>query len=297
MSAWWTGAALGFDFESDGPVPTEARAIECGLVLVTPGNPPQEMGTLIQPERDIPQEAIDVHHITTERAKEEGQLREVAIAQIAMSIAELAGEHVPVVCHNAPYDLTLLDREMRRLGIGRLDVEVGSGLVLMWIGGGQFGPFPVIDTLVLDKAVDPYRRGKRKLEVTAEHYGVPMQEGSAHGATADVYAALRIAWRMSTLGDMAADYIARNGEDPMVLRMHPLMKLYGGRRDPLDFARAFGSLAVMSLTDLHTAQVGWKAEQQRSLRDYFAKQGNKEAASSVSEAWPLEPMGDDDGAE
>jgi DNA polymerase-3 subunit epsilon len=50
---------------------------------------------------------------------------------------------------------------------------------------------PVIDPLVIDKAVDTYRRGKRTLSVAAEHYGVALDD--AHDAGADAIAAGRVA--------------------------------------------------------------------------------------------------------
>jgi 8-oxo-dGTP pyrophosphatase MutT (NUDIX family) len=49
----------------------------------------------------------------------------------------------------------------------------------------------VIDPLVIDKAVDRYRKGKRTLEVTAERYGVSLE--GAHDAGADAIAAGRVA--------------------------------------------------------------------------------------------------------
>jgi DNA polymerase-3 subunit epsilon len=198
---WWTGAALGFDTETDGPEPTEARIITGAMVLVTPGNEPNAMELMIQPERDIPQDAIDVHGITTERATQEGALREVGIAQIAATIGELACPEIPMVGHNVSYDLTLLDRELRRLELGCLVIEDKNhplgGSVVMLIGNKPVTRFYVIDTMVIDKAVDRYRPGKRKLAVTAEHYGVPMAEGSAHGATAT--GRIQTRWRSRSL--------------------------------------------------------------------------------------------------
>lgn len=250
---WWTGAALGFDTETDGPIPTEARIITAAMVLVTPGNPPNEMELMVQPEREIPEGAVKVHGITTERAMAEGQLREVAIPMIAATIGELANADIPVVCHNAPYDLTLLDREMRRLGVGRLEIErnvfATLGMVNLFIGADLVTTFPVLDTMVLDKACDRYRRGSRKLIYTAKHYGVPMAEGSAHGAQADTIAALRIAIAIANSGHFADK----------------------------------------SLINLNAAQAQWKAEQQRGLRQHFMETGKGDPAT-VSEWWPLEPV-------
>lgn len=290
---WWTGAALGLDFETDGPEPTEARIITCAMVLVTPGNPANPMELMIQPERDIPQGAIDVHGITTERAMAEGVMRQVGIAQIATTIAELANEHIPVVGHNVSYDLTLLDREMRRLGIGCIGVDRETGLVWLEIAGSQVTRFAVIDTYVLDKAVDPYRKGKRKLAVTAEHYGVPMAEGSAHGATADVFASLRIAYKIHQRSLAAADYFDRYHESdkPLSFQTHPFMRHYAGRRNPLDIVRSFATLSTLSLPDLHAHQVRWAAEQAEGLREYFMKSGTGDPAG-VSGDWPIRKLSD-----
>jgi DNA polymerase-3 subunit epsilon len=78
------------------------------------------------------------------------------------------------VAYNAPYDLTLLNRESMRHGIPPL-----------------VAPAPVIDPLVIDKGVDRYRKGKRTLEVTSAFYGVSLDD--AHDSGADAIAAGRVA--------------------------------------------------------------------------------------------------------
>src|SRR3982751_6085970 len=180
---WWTGQAIGLDFETDGPIPTEARAITCAMVRIDNGMAPEDLEVMIQPEREIPAEATAVHGITTERARAEGQMRGGDSAPIGATLAEVAGPDIPVVGHNVgSYDLTLLDREMRRTGVGFLELDPGNSFVMMVGTDGKVigRQFPVIDTYVLDKAVDKYRKGKRRLEPTAAFYGVPMAEGAAH---------------------------------------------------------------------------------------------------------------------
>jgi DNA polymerase III subunit epsilon len=282
---WWSGAALGFDTESDGPEPREARIITGALVYVSPGNAPVEMEQMIQPERDIPAEATAVHGITTERAMAEGVLREVGVAQIVATIAEIASPDIPVVGHNASYDLTLLDREMRRLGIGFLELDPGNSFVMMVGADGKVigRQFPVIDTYVLDKAVDRYRPGKRKLEVTARHYGVPMAEGTAHGATADVIASLRIAITIASRTQWGYD---------------DLVNCYQDRRYPGEFAKAYRKLGEMSPAELHCAQVTWAAEQADGLREHFRQHPEKGVdPDDVSGDWPLRVMTEDEMTE
>ncbi len=49
----------------------------------------------------------------------------------------------------------------------------------------------VIDPLVLDKALDRYRRGSRKLADVCAHYGITLD--NAHDASADTLAAIALA--------------------------------------------------------------------------------------------------------
>ncbi|NDH65832.1 MAG: hypothetical protein EBY26_05600 [Microbacteriaceae bacterium] len=96
---------------------------------------------------------------------------------MAEVLAKLSGffeAGIPVVAYNAPYDFTILHYEALRNGLTPLD-----------------NPSPVIDPLVIDKFLDRYRGGKRRLELTAAHYDVELTD--AHNATADAVAAGRVA--------------------------------------------------------------------------------------------------------
>lgn len=84
----------------------------------------------------------------------------------------------PVVVMNAPFDFTILDREMRRLH--------GHGIEITGT---------VIDPMVIDRALDPYRPGKRTLTDLCRHYQVKID--GAHNATADALAAARVAYRLA----------------------------------------------------------------------------------------------------
>jgi DNA polymerase-3 subunit epsilon len=275
---WWTGKALGFDLETDGRDPADARIITAATVRIGDGAP-EEHEVLVQPERDIPAEATSVHGITTEHAREHGKLREAAIPAIAATMAEALGPEVPMVGHNASYDLTVLDREMRRTGVGRLETDRAAGHQVVLILGRQTAAvFPVIDTYVLDKAVDRYRPGKRRLEVAAAHYGVAMAEGSAHGATADVVASLRIAITIANRCGMES--------------LDEIAALYADRKYPKGVARAFYEVGEMTLSDLHAAQVRWAREQAVGLKEHFIKQGKTQDAATVDGSWPLRTLTD-----
>ena len=174
MSSW--GDRLGvFDLETTGvDVDTSRIVSACIAVLDEDGRLVSRWDWLADPGIEIPEGASAVHGITTERARAEGRPATVVIAEIAQTLRVLFDSGIPVTVYNAPYDLTLLDRECRRHGLAALE-----------------GTMPVIDPLVIDKAVDRYRKGKRTLEVTAELYEVPLDD--AHDAGADAIAAGRVA--------------------------------------------------------------------------------------------------------
>lgn len=274
MSAWWDGAAVLWDLESDGVDPTAARIITACVAEIAPGLPPKVTNYMAQTERPIPAEASAVHGISTDHADEHGRPREEVVAEIATHLATAGRTLRVVVGHNiGHYDLTLLDRELRRLGIGSLGTERDT--VTVRIDGRQAGAFHVIDSLVLDKHVDPYRRGKRQLPVTAEHYGVPLR-GDAHTADADALASGRIVWA-----------IAKRCEEPSAT----LFERYRDRRKPEEIVKQFYALGPLTLPQLHRAQIGWATEQADGLRKYFTTNPGTGDPAGVTGDWPLQPIG------
>ncbi len=174
MTYWDTRLAV-FDLETTGVDTDTARIVSaCIAVLEPDGSLHEQWNWLADPEVEIPEGASAVHGISTEQAREEGRTAETVAGEITATIRTLLALGIPLVVYNAPYDLSLLDRECRRHRIEPL----GS-------------PSPVIDPLVIDKAVDKYRKGKRTLVAAAERYGVNLDD--AHDAAADAIAAGRVA--------------------------------------------------------------------------------------------------------
>lgn len=176
---WHTGPMLGFDLETTGVDVETARIVTASLVVVGDGDTRTDH-YLIDPGIEIPAEAAAIHGITTDKARNEGMQPQEALGLVAHAIAMSHKAMRPLVAYNAAYDLTVLDRDLRRNGLGPLS---------------EYGP--VIDPFVIDRHVDPYRKGKRTLGVTCEHYRVVLD--NAHDSTADALAALRLAWRMGCM--------------------------------------------------------------------------------------------------
>jgi DNA polymerase-3 subunit epsilon len=178
---------LGFDIESTGVSAEDDRIVSASLVNVIPGQGRLAETVYINPGVPIPQGAVDIHGITNEWIQQNGEAPATGVETVTLVLAAVLRDHdQPIVGHNVVYDLTMLDRECRRHGVVPLCDRVD-----VW---------PVIDTLVLDKAVDRFRKGTgmRKLEAIAQLYNVP-RIGQAHTSEADAYTALAVAYRIGTM--------------------------------------------------------------------------------------------------
>lgn len=180
----WRDSLTAFDLETDSPNPEDARIVTACVGSTVGGWKAREW--LLQPERPIPDGAAAIHGVTTEMARLDGIDRETGIDQIRDALMSAWQSGAVVVIYNAPFDTTTLDREARRLGLGGLDL---AG--------------PVVDPLVIDKAIDRYRRGSRKLADVAAHYGVATE--AAHDAAGDALTAAWIAYKLAGHPDVPSD--------------------------------------------------------------------------------------------
>ncbi|OIJ63061.1 3'-5' exonuclease [Streptomyces mangrovisoli] len=177
---WHRELLIGFDLETTGTDPREARIVTAAVIEFKDGAPLGRREWLADPGVEIPADAVAVHGISNERAAAEGRPAD----QVADALADVLTGYwrtgVPVVAYNAAFDLTLLAAELRRHGLPSLRDRLGG-----------LDPAPVVDPYTIDRSVDRYRRGKRTLEAVCGEYGVALE--SAHDAAADALAAARLA--------------------------------------------------------------------------------------------------------
>lgn len=262
---WHEGPMIGFDTETTGINPHEARIVQAAIVHATPGTRPTSIQWLIHPQTDIPTEASDVHGWTLDKLEQrlEGHTamrivgdkpprftpRDAALFEIAAQTGVAVGQALPLVIANAAYDLTLLEAELARTGIDPLSSRPKG------IAG-------VVDPQVIEKQFDPFRRVKggcrggkhrcggcgvedKTLGSLCRHYSVPL--AGAHDAAGDALAAVRLARRLAGL---------------------------------------WPEIARWKLGTLHEHQVTWRREQANSLRAYFDKNGIEH--DGVDPGWPLQ---------
>ncbi|WP_020117499.1 3'-5' exonuclease [Streptomyces canus] len=179
MTCWYEGPLAAFDTETTG-VDVETDRIVSAAVVVqdAAGTRPRVSRWLVNPGVPVPAGATAVHGLTDEHLQRNGRWPAPVMFEIAETLAEQAAAGRPLVVMNAPFDLTVLDRELRRHRASPLD---------RWLDSS---PLLVLDPRVLDKHLDRYRKGRRTLTDLCEHYGVTLD--GAHDAAADAQAALDV---------------------------------------------------------------------------------------------------------
>lgn len=247
---WWEGRMVAFDLETTAPDPEDARIVTAAIALCGGGVQTETVTLLADPGVDIPAEATAVHGITTDHARAHGHPASDVVSAILAAIEPATGGW-PLVIFNARYDLTVLDRECRRHGLP------------------QLGPCWVVDPLVIDKHLDRYRRGSRKLDAVCAHYGATLD--GAHDAAYDALAAARVAYRIGQRGKVIRR--VRNGHE--LLELQALQDQWESVRN--------------DLAGLHRAQIAWAQEQAEGLAEHFARQGKTE---TVRTEWPVIPWTD-----
>jgi len=203
------------DTETTGIDPKQGhRIIEIGCVeLVDRKLTGNHFHVYINPQRDIEQEAINVHGITNEFLSDKPLFEDVAKDFVAFI------EGAQLVIHNAPFDVGFMDFEFA-MTPSVTDIRTANIC-------------DVLDTLVLARKMHPGQ--KNNLDALCKRYGIDNGHRSLHGALldseilADVYLimtggqkALNLAGRGNSEGnEINADdrrLISRDGINLKVIR-------------------------------------------------------------------------------
>ncbi|MFB7994752.1 3'-5' exonuclease [Streptomyces sp. NPDC056002] len=179
MTCWYEGPLAAFDTETTGVDVESDRIVSAAIVVQdAAGSRPRVSRWLVNPGVPVPAGATEVHGLTDEHLQRNGRWPAPVVEEIARLLGEQAAAGRPLVVMNAPFDLTLLDRELRRHRASALGHYMESSSLC------------VLDPRVLDKHLDRYRKGRRTLTDLCAHYEVELE--GAHDAAADAQASLDV---------------------------------------------------------------------------------------------------------
>ena len=149
------------DTETTGLDPSQGhRVIEIGaLELINHLPTGNTFHVHINPERDVPKEAVAVHGLTTEFLRNKPVFEAIAEDFLAF-IADS-----PLIIHNAAFD------------VGFLNAELG------WLKRAPLQASRIVDTLLIARQKHPM--GPNSLDALCKRYGVDNSKREKHGALLD----------------------------------------------------------------------------------------------------------------
>jgi len=150
-----------FDTETTGLDPLQGdRLVEIGCIeLVNRFATGKAFHCYFNPERDMPEQALQVHGLTVDFLKDKP-----LFADKAEELVAVLGE-APLVAHNAMFDLGFLNAELERAGRAAVSRE------------------RMIDTLLLARRKHP--GGANRLDDLCARYAIDNSRRTKHGALLD----------------------------------------------------------------------------------------------------------------
>ena len=217
-----------FDCETTGVAVEQDRIVEITVARFNPKTGDTEsFHALVNPGRQIPKEASDIHGITNEQVKDQPKFAAVA-RQVCLL---LAGADLLGFRHRR-FDVKLIAAECRRVGL----------------------PDPCAGARMIDACDIFHKREPRTLEAALQFYcGVAHDD--AHGTTADVIATLQVlVGQFGRYDDLPRDLDALHeiGRDPTWIDAEGKLKWAGG-----DVVFAFGKHQGVPLKIADRSYVTW----------------------------------------
>ncbi|MDR2508833.1 MAG: hypothetical protein LBC50_01745 [Candidatus Ancillula sp.] len=189
---------LGFDTETTGLDLKNDRIVEVAFTRKNTEKSSVREAVIdvdqwvVNPGIKIPEFVSNIHGITDERAQIEGVNAAESAEKCAQIITEAASEGRACVIYNAGYDLGILKYELLRYSLPDISERLGRKFI------------EIVDPLILDRILDPYRSGSRKLKDVATHYNVSAF-GEYHHASVDAMITTEIATKMFLLYDIIGE--------------------------------------------------------------------------------------------
>ena len=149
------------DTETTGLDPKRGdRLIEIGCIEIFNRIPTgAEYHCFINPEREVPVEAQNVHGLSTDFLK-----NKPLFAKVAKTFLDFIGDDTLVI-HNAQFDIGFLNFELERVGLKPIAMD------------------RVVDTLAIARRKHP--AGPNNLDALCKRYGIDTSKRTKHGALVD----------------------------------------------------------------------------------------------------------------
>ena len=150
------------DTETTGMDPVDGdKLVEIGCVELENHMPTgRTYHQYINPEREVPAEAVAVHGLTYERLK-----KEPIFGEVVGDFLDFIGDDAKLVIHNAEFDMKFINAEMKTYGFASID------------------PRRVIDTL--DMARRKFPGSPANLDALCRRFNVDNAGRTLHGALLD----------------------------------------------------------------------------------------------------------------
>lgn len=148
-----------FDTETTGLSSADDRVVEIGCVELIDHIPTgKTFHVYINPQRDMPKAAENIHGLSSEFLKNKPTFRRIVKRFLAF-----IGDST-LVAHNADFDVRMINAELARLDLPPLSNEI-------------------VDTLPLARTVKP--GGKHNLDALCRHFKIDNSKREKHGALLD----------------------------------------------------------------------------------------------------------------
>ena len=139
------------------------RLVEIGCIEIVDGMPTGEkFHRYLNPDREVPEEAVKVHGLTLDRLRDEPRF-----IDIADDLENFLGD-APLVIHNAEFDLAFINMEFRQIGRKTLENKP-------------------VDTLKKARNELPAKgyNGPCSLDALCKYFGIAEKPRGLHGALLD----------------------------------------------------------------------------------------------------------------
>lgn len=190
---WYEHPCLVLDTETTG-LDLQDRVVQLGLARFEQGKLVDSWSTLVWAGIEIPQQATDIHGISTADIADAPPWSAAIPKIVSMS----RGAHV--AAYNEAFDKRMFFAEMSRVRIDMQDVPLP---IFQWTHRW-------IDPLIWIRSIDRFEKGagRHKLVKVCERRGIVL--GKAHDAVSDAVAAGEVLWSMRhEIGDMTVTELLR----------------------------------------------------------------------------------------